>query len=93
MVNPGREIREVLGDQVEIDVILRTGVRVGPEIDWTARIALLLGDAGGQEEHLGERRQVGDVLTMARAEIVQHHDVAVTVFVSTSIVLIRVDGF
>jgi hypothetical protein len=26
VVNPGREIREVLGDQVEIDVILRTGV-------------------------------------------------------------------
>ena len=62
LVNTSREIWEILGDQIEINVIQSTGVRVGAEIYLTARIALLLGYAGGQEKDLGDRGEVRDIL-------------------------------
>ena len=61
LVNASRKIGEILCDQIEIDVIQSTGVRVGAEIYLTAGIALLLGYTGGQEKNLGERGKVRDI--------------------------------
>ncbi len=62
LVNTRREIGEILCDQIKIDVIQSTGVRVGTEIYLTAGIALVLGYAGGQEKNSGERGKVRDIL-------------------------------
>ena len=62
LVNASREIGEILCDQIEIDVIQSTGIRVGAEIYLTSGIALFLAYAGGQEKDLGERGKVRDIL-------------------------------
>ena len=62
LVNASRKIGEILCDQIEINVIQSTGVRVGAEIYLTSGIALLLGYAGGREKNVGERGKVRDIL-------------------------------
>jgi hypothetical protein len=62
VIHAGGEPGEVAGDEVEVDVVERAGVRVGAERDLSARIALVLRDPGRKREDASDGREVGNPL-------------------------------
>ena len=64
MIHPGGKARELTRDDIEVDVMERTGVRVGAERGLSARMALPLRDPRRQIEDAGKAGEVWSLLVV-----------------------------